>query len=87
MRPCAACPFFIYSIPERVFFCKQFQSRLYFRPAFDYNTNVTKRAIKAPKIFFLDIGLMAFLTKWRTPDQIETDACIPSRSRKRAIPI
>jgi predicted AAA+ superfamily ATPase len=37
-----------------------------------YHSNVTKRAIKAPKIFFLDTGLMAFLTKWHTPDQIET---------------
>ncbi|WZL79107.1 DUF4143 domain-containing protein [Eubacteriales bacterium mix99] len=39
-----------------------------------YHSNVTKRAIKTPKIFFLDTGLMAFLTKWHTPEQIETGA-------------
>ncbi|MDR1204439.1 MAG: ATP-binding protein [Peptococcaceae bacterium] len=37
-----------------------------------YHSNITKRAIKTPKIFFLDTGLMAFLTKWHTPEQIET---------------
>ena len=39
-----------------------------------YHNNVTKRAIKTPKIYFLDTGLMAFLTKWHTPEQIETGA-------------
>lgn len=39
-----------------------------------YHSNVTKRAIKTPKVFFLDTGLMAFLTKWHTPEQIETGA-------------
>ena len=39
-----------------------------------YHSNVTKRAIKTPKIYFLDTGLMAFLTKWHTPEQIETGA-------------
>jgi len=39
-----------------------------------YHSNVTKRAIKTPKIFFLDTGLMAFLTKWHTPEQIEIGA-------------
>lgn len=39
-----------------------------------YHSNVTKRAIKTPKVFFLDTGLMAFLTKWYTPEQIETGA-------------
>ncbi|MDR1299948.1 MAG: ATP-binding protein [Oscillospiraceae bacterium] len=37
-----------------------------------YHSNVTKRAIKTPKLFFLDTGLMAFLTKWHTPEQVET---------------
>ena len=39
-----------------------------------YHSNVTKRAIKTPKIYFLDTGLMAFLTKWHTPEQIEAGA-------------
>jgi predicted AAA+ superfamily ATPase len=39
-----------------------------------YHSNVTKRAIKTPKIFFLDTGLMAFLAKWHTAEQIETGA-------------
>jgi predicted AAA+ superfamily ATPase len=39
-----------------------------------YHSNVTKRAIKTPKIYFLDTGLMAFLTKWHTAEQIETGA-------------
>jgi predicted AAA+ superfamily ATPase len=39
-----------------------------------YHSNITKRAIKTPKIYFLDTGLMAFLTKWHTPQQIEAGA-------------
>jgi len=39
-----------------------------------YHSNVTKRAIKTPKIYFLDTGLMAYLTKWHTAEQIETGA-------------
>ena len=39
-----------------------------------YHSNVTKRAVKTPKIYFLDTGLMAFLTKWHTPEQIEAGA-------------
>jgi len=39
-----------------------------------YHTNVTKRAIKTPKIYFLDTGLMAYLTKWQTAEQIEIGA-------------
>lgn len=39
-----------------------------------YHSNITKRAIKTPKIYFLDTGLMAFLTKWHTWEQIEAGA-------------
>ena len=39
-----------------------------------YHSNVTKRAVKTPKMYFLDTGLMAFLTKWHTPEQIEAGA-------------
>ena len=31
-------------------------------------TNITKRALKTPKLYFLDTGLAAYLTKWSTPD-------------------
>ena len=39
-----------------------------------YHSNVAKRAIKTPKLYFLDIGLIAFLTKWGTAEQIEIRA-------------
>jgi predicted AAA+ superfamily ATPase len=39
-----------------------------------YHSNATKRAIRTPKVYFLDTGLMAFLTKWYTPEQIEIGA-------------
>jgi len=39
-----------------------------------YHSNVTKRAIKTPKVYFLDTGLMAYLTKWHTAEQIEAGA-------------
>jgi predicted AAA+ superfamily ATPase len=39
-----------------------------------YQSNVSKRAVKTPKLFFLDTGLMAFLTRWHTPEQIEAGA-------------
>ena len=32
-----------------------------------YSNNITKRAIKTPKVYFLDTGLAAYLTKWNTP--------------------
>ncbi|MCL1919067.1 MAG: ATP-binding protein [Peptococcaceae bacterium] len=31
-------------------------------------TNITKRALKTPKLYFLDTGLAAYLTKWSTVD-------------------
>jgi predicted AAA+ superfamily ATPase len=36
-----------------------------------YFTNVTKRMVKAPKLYFLDTGLAAFLTRWPTPETLE----------------
>jgi len=39
-----------------------------------YYNNVTKRAIKTPKLYFLDTGLAAYLTKWNTPDVLKTGA-------------
>lgn len=36
-----------------------------------YFNNLTKRLIKAPKIYFLDTGLCAYLTKWTSPASLE----------------
>lgn len=37
---------------------------------FPYHNNHLKRIIKTPKIYFLDTGLMAWLTRWITPETI-----------------
>lgn len=39
-----------------------------------YYRNVTKRLIKAPKLYFLDTGLCAYLTKWVTSASLEAGA-------------
>ncbi len=39
-----------------------------------YSNNITKRAVKTPKLFFLDTGLAAYLTKWNTPDVLKNGA-------------
>ena len=39
-----------------------------------YHRNVTKRLVKSPKLYFLDTGLCAYLTKWPTPDSLEAGA-------------
>ena len=39
-----------------------------------YANNVTKRAIKTPKLYFLDTGLAAYLTRWNTPDVLKNGA-------------
>lgn len=39
-----------------------------------YFNNVTKRAIKTPKLYFLDTGLAAYLTKWNTPEVLKNGA-------------
>lgn len=39
-----------------------------------YSNNVVKRAIKTPKLYFLDTGLAAYLTKWNTPDVLKNGA-------------
>lgn len=41
---------------------------------YPYHTNITKRAIKAPKLYFLDTGLAAYLTRWSNPDVLEAGA-------------
>ncbi|MEA2063683.1 MAG: ATP-binding protein [Gemmatimonadota bacterium] len=39
-----------------------------------YHTNLTKRLVKAPKLYLLDTGLCAYLTEWFTPETLEAGA-------------
>ena len=39
-----------------------------------YSNNITKRAVKTPKLYFLDTGLAAYLTKWNNADVLKSGA-------------
>lgn len=39
-----------------------------------YYTNLNKRLIKTPKLYFLDTGLCAYLTQWNSPEALEAGA-------------
>jgi predicted AAA+ superfamily ATPase len=39
-----------------------------------YSPNITNRIIKTPKMYFLDTGLCAYLTKWLTPEALMAGA-------------
>lgn len=39
-----------------------------------YHSNLTKRLVKTPKLYFLDTGLCAYLTQWSTPETLESGA-------------
>ena len=39
-----------------------------------YHNNIIKRAIKTPKLYFLDTGLAAYLTRWNTPEVLKNGA-------------
>jgi predicted AAA+ superfamily ATPase len=39
-----------------------------------YHTNLTKRLVKAAKLYFLDTGLCAYLTGWSSPETLEAGA-------------
>ncbi len=41
---------------------------------YPYSNNMTTRVIKTPKIYFMDTGLAAYLTGWKTPQVLETGA-------------
>ena len=43
----------------------------YLRP---YSNNALKRVIKSPKLYFYDSGLVAFLTKWSSPETLQSGA-------------
>jgi predicted AAA+ superfamily ATPase len=39
-----------------------------------YHNNITSRLVKAPKLYFLDTGLCAYLTEWSNPKTLEAGA-------------
>lgn len=39
-----------------------------------YHTNLSKRLVKTPKLYFLDTGLAAYLTEWSSPSTLEAGA-------------
>jgi predicted AAA+ superfamily ATPase len=39
-----------------------------------YFSNVTKRLVKTPKLYFLDTGLAAYLTEWSSPETLAAGA-------------
>jgi hypothetical protein len=39
-----------------------------------YHTNITKRLVKTPKLYFLDTGLCSWLTEWSSPETLERGA-------------
>ena len=45
-----------------------------------FHSNITKRLIKTPKLFFLDTGLCAYLTGWSTPEALASGAMNGARS-------
>jgi len=41
-----------------------------------YYKNISKRMIKSPKLYFLDTGLAAYLTRWKTPETLYHGAMV-----------
>jgi predicted AAA+ superfamily ATPase len=39
-----------------------------------YSNNIKSRTVKTPKLYFLDTGLAAYLTRWNTPDVLKNGA-------------
>ncbi|MBM3288632.1 MAG: ATP-binding protein [Candidatus Hydrogenedentes bacterium] len=39
-----------------------------------YHSNVTKRLVKTPKLYFLDTGLCSYLTQWTSPETLAAGA-------------
>lgn len=39
-----------------------------------YSVNVEKRVVKTPKLYFMDTGLAAYLTRWTTPEVMQNGA-------------
>lgn len=43
-----------------------------------YHSSHDKRLVKAPKLYFMDTGLAAYLTKWPTPETLMAGAAAPA---------
>lgn len=41
---------------------------------YPFSQNISNRMTKMPKIYFMDTGLVCYLTKWNTPETLETGA-------------
>ena len=41
---------------------------------YPYSKNISNRMTKMPKIYFMDTGLVCYLTRWNTPETLETGA-------------
>jgi uncharacterized protein len=39
-----------------------------------WHTNINKRVVKTPKLYFRDTGLAAWLTEWSSPKTLEAGA-------------
>jgi uncharacterized protein len=39
-----------------------------------YSNNITNGTVKTPKLYFLDTGLVVYLTRWNTADVLKTGA-------------
>ena len=39
-----------------------------------YSANVEKRVVKTPKLYFMDTGLAAYLTRWTSPEVMQSGA-------------
>ena len=39
-----------------------------------YSVNVEKRVVKTPKLYFIDTGLAAYLTRWSSPEVMRNGA-------------
>ena len=39
-----------------------------------YSNNLLKRLVKTPKLYFYDTGLICYLTRWSTPETVESGA-------------
>ena len=48
-----------------------FRRHLILRP---YSSNITKRLVKTPKVYFMDTGLAAYLCRWPSAETLERGA-------------
>jgi len=39
-----------------------------------FSRNITTRSVKTPKVYFTDTGLVCYLCKWNTPEQLKNGA-------------